>query len=89
MSTTQRWEEFFVDQSEMSIVLCQPIRDKPSFVSTNQKQVFTNLENHITEPALFSLEPQLLEDCDTKIRIVSTYQRLVLHSINQSEISIA
>ena len=30
-----------VDQSEISIVLCQPIRDQYSLVSTNQISVFT------------------------------------------------
>ena len=32
---------FYVNQSEMSIVLSQSIRDKYCFVSTNQKRVLT------------------------------------------------
>ena len=47
MSTNQRSVWHYVNQSKISIVLCQPIRDQYRCVSTNQNQVFTSSDHSL------------------------------------------
>ena len=87
-ATNQRIALRCVNQSEIRIVNRQPIRDKYSLVSTNQKQVFTRYSQALARI------PPLDWDCLAAAPTPTTPLSLELElhsgsSLNQSEMSIS